>query len=670
MSERAGQQPEYHVLLMGIDAYPDPYPLNGCVRDIDAIQRILLDKAQIPPERIARLASPHPDAQHDRTVPERPATLANIRAAFADLGSDRVKPDDRVFIYFAGHGSQHEVTAGAETSHRESLVPVDYDLNPDQFQFLYDFELNALIGKIVARTRSVTFILDCCHSTGITRSAPSATGMTPRFIKVKQKPGTRGGVAAAAPTVPPEALDWMRGVAAGMAENVDACQVIAGCLNHEQAHEGPGPDGTKHGLLTRALMAALDGLDPESVRSVPWGRVWQKMRADIENENPQQHPWMSGSVARAVLAGEPVDGDIGLGLVATDGGFQVDAGRLAGITAGARLAVYGDKPFLFPPLGSEADLEARVGMLKVTEASRASAKAVADGPPFELPAGARGRLVEAGEADRLRCAVVSDDPKLVAAFQGSKLLEVVPEGEALLRLEPGEGGRWKFTDDVHGAVAGAPPLITLASEELHPAAVAVAEHYLRYAAPLRMAKLATDLPGALQVRLLATPASDITQVDAQIAKYPELPPGGQFPYELTPETSFCIRVHNTSDRKLRVSLLNCAADGMVQNLGDQIIEAKGGFVFWLNSQLGSPFFNSPPNGATQGIDRIVAIGRTAVEKDLKYLQVDVGFADVVAERMQVKKGTRNIGGAKRPVPPADLWTATETIIRTAEVARS
>ncbi|MCW5881096.1 MAG: hypothetical protein KIS91_09220, partial [Anaerolineae bacterium] len=47
--------PLYHVLLVGIDAYPPRYSsLSGCVNDIDAIEGLLLDPpgVGIPPERI------------------------------------------------------------------------------------------------------------------------------------------------------------------------------------------------------------------------------------------------------------------------------------------------------------------------------------------------------------------------------------------------------------------------------------------------------------------------------------------------------------------------------------------------------------------------------------------------------------------------------------------
>lgn len=50
-----------HVLLIGIDAYPTTSgydALAGCVNDIDAIQRILIDRLGVAPENIVRLASP------------------------------------------------------------------------------------------------------------------------------------------------------------------------------------------------------------------------------------------------------------------------------------------------------------------------------------------------------------------------------------------------------------------------------------------------------------------------------------------------------------------------------------------------------------------------------------------------------------------------------------
>ena len=47
MLETNARPPRDHVLLIGIDAYDGINPLQGCVNDIDVIQRILIDKLGI-----------------------------------------------------------------------------------------------------------------------------------------------------------------------------------------------------------------------------------------------------------------------------------------------------------------------------------------------------------------------------------------------------------------------------------------------------------------------------------------------------------------------------------------------------------------------------------------------------------------------------------------------
>src|SRR5689334_86551 len=96
--------PRYRALLIGVDAYR-PKPLDGCVNDIDAVQRLLIDRAGVPRENIRRLASPHPGARHETDLPEAPATLENIRLALRAL-AERAAEDDRIFVYYSGHGAR------------------------------------------------------------------------------------------------------------------------------------------------------------------------------------------------------------------------------------------------------------------------------------------------------------------------------------------------------------------------------------------------------------------------------------------------------------------------------------------------------------------------------------------------------------------------------------
>ena len=59
--------PKFHVLLVGIDSYKSR-PLHGCVNDIDAVQRLLIESAGIEGELITRLASPHLGDKHETKV--------------------------------------------------------------------------------------------------------------------------------------------------------------------------------------------------------------------------------------------------------------------------------------------------------------------------------------------------------------------------------------------------------------------------------------------------------------------------------------------------------------------------------------------------------------------------------------------------------------------------
>ena len=180
----------YHALLIGVDGYRRA-ALGGCVNDIDAVERVLLSAgmgAVSERMRIRRLASPVSGASRNAaTAP--PATLDNVRTALTALGSPEVSAGDRVFIYYAGHGARVPVTgASGRRFHREALVPVDYDADPQQPRLLYDYELNALLQKIVARTRSVTLVLDCCHSAGATREGAASRDRQPRYIDLSNLP--------------------------------------------------------------------------------------------------------------------------------------------------------------------------------------------------------------------------------------------------------------------------------------------------------------------------------------------------------------------------------------------------------------------------------------------------------------------------------------------------
>ncbi|WZP01040.1 caspase family protein [Isosphaeraceae bacterium EP7] len=649
------RDPKYHVLLIGIDAY-SVKPLSGCVNDIKAIERLLHDRANIPNEEITCLSSPRGDAARERTSRGKPATLANIRDALGALGSHEVQPDDRVFIYYSGHGARIPVVGPQGAFHCEALVPVDFDqvLNPPKF--LLDFELNRLLTAIVKRTTSVTVVLDCCHSTGATRDIMIGQDMQSRSLDFTKDLARYSPLHIGSDSAPP---GWdARGAAA-----VDDCQVVAACLNHELAHEALGDDGVRHGLLTRAFVTLLEQVDAAEIRSITWARIWQRMRGSVEEANPSQHLWMSGSAARAVLAGPPVDGDAGFGLRRTGPNeYVIDSGTLADIDEGARLAVYGERPPIFPELGSREDDAARVSksLLLVTIAERASAVARCESTPFDIPPGARGRLVQPAPAARLKCAVVPDDPAIVASLRASELLSVVDDREAQVRLERRADSAWIVTDDVAGAKPGYPSLATLRPDQLG-LARPVLELYTRYSLPLRMATRCIDLPGQVRVKLLACPAPGLPEAQAQEADLPEMSGDDALGYALDLGSAFCVHVGNASIETLRVTLLNCAGSGRVEFLGDQIIAPRSYYRFWLGNTQGAPFVASAAPGARSCVDRLVAIGTTRMDKDLSSLRNDTRFSDILASKSVGQELTRELSTVPAS-PPIEKWTATQVLL--------
>lgn len=669
-----GDPSSYHVLLIGIDAYAVK-PLYGCVNDIDAIQRLLTGPGlAVPPERITRLASPQPGATHETGVPEQPATLANIRAALTHLGSAAVGPGDRVFIFYSGHGSRVPVTAGPDILHREVMVPVDFNLPSGVRQFLFDFEINRLLGAITTRTTSVTLVLECCHSAGIPRDVPE-DGTIARVLDyvvdlggigpVELAEAEASGLAAAARGIGSAAA---RGTseqaqpAQALPGTVDDCLVAAACHSHEVAWESPDATNHRQGHFARALLAELKAVSAPDLATVPWARIWQGVRARVLASGLAQNVWMDGSAARQVFAGPPVDGDIGLGVRQVGEAYEVDAGSLAAVTPGAKLAVYGSTPRYFPPLASPEDLQQRFTvLLEVTEASPARAKAKALGPTFELPPGARGRLVEVGDAARVRCAVVPADAAVVAAVRRSPLVEIVDAASTSVHLSRRDG-TWVLTDGVIGHTPGGSVLCTLTGPELAQAPH-VLEQYFYYTLPMRMANACKDLPGMLQVSLHRCPERPLTPDERKGQGLSEATSGARFTYDLRSGEKVAIFVRNQSVERLLVTVLNAAGSGKVQLLGKAVLEPRSLHIFWAQGMEGEPFDASLPAGANENIDRLVAIGTSLMGTNLDYLKLDSRFAEVAAGVPVGGPIPKELDDRRVANPIPDRWTASEIVWR-------
>lgn len=644
---------QHHVLLIGIDAYDGGGSLSGCVNDVDEVFRVLTTRVGIGADRITRLTSP------SRLPGDRVPTLDTIRTELARLSSAEVGPGDRVLVYYSGHGTQC-IVAGNDGKRfsREALLPKDKVRGPER-RFLFDWELNRLIGRIAARTARVTVVLDCCSSAGVTRDLSSTSAKTAaRFFPSHDVYQLRNEDAW--PGLDREqAGARVRGITSDLGI-VPGIQLIAACRDDERAREATPDNAPAYGLLTRALVGALDEIPVDQLARLRWGRIWRAIERGVRAANPRQNPYISGGYGRHVFGfGADEDADCGYAVREVSGGYELDVGRLHGVTPGAEIAVYGERPPVFPPLGSADDLAVRCGRLRVTAADASAATAAATAT-FALPHAARGRLVKAGPDARLRVRLVPPNPELAARLAGSELLEIIAgDGDADVELVQRPDQAWAITDDIHGRGDDAiePELVALTPDRM-PLARAALEHYHGYSAPLRLARACRDLPDLLHISVLDATNPPGDEQEAQDPRLPLVEGGLRASYEVSSGAHVCFVVDNASDVALQVTLICCAMSGRVQILGEQVIRAHSRYAFWANDRLGAPFAMSLPDKRPSGIDRIVAIGTTNRAVSLQYLRRSMSFEEVLNPRRTV----RATPDPERPLP-VEQWTAAMTTVR-------
>jgi hypothetical protein len=558
-----------------------------------------------------------------------------------------------VLIYYSGHGTQCVVADGYRRFSREALLPKDKKRGAE-YRLLFDWELNALIASIAARTPAVTVVLDCCSSAGATRGLGGEARAGERFWRISETYRLPSGQTPSAVPV--------RGVAAALG-TLQRCQIVAACRDDERARESAGDGSRANGELTRALLARLKAIPTSELADLRWGRIWRAVEADVRQANPHQSPWLSGNFGRRVFGfGPDEDTDPGFAIVQVPSGYRVDAGTLAGVTPDAEIGVYGAQPAALPPLGSPDDLQARSGIIRVTRAEPSACEGIAVAP-FILPEAARGRLVRAGPVARLRVAVAPEDPGLAATISRSSLIELVERHNAELTLTRRPDRGWALTDDVHGAGEDPDePMLAVIPPGRLDAARAVVEHYHGYVTPLRMARACNDLPSMLRLWALHCGEDTIAPGAAQNPDLPQVEPGTRAPYEIAHGDRVCFVIENASSVALSVTLLDCAASGRVLVLGEKRVPRRSTHVFWYGGTLGNPFVASLPDDRRLGVDRIVAIATTRSDVSLRYLERRQSFANV----MSPAGGARAVASDRSTAEPTpESWTSVLTAVRIA-----
>ena len=97
-------------LIIGINDYLKVNKLNYAVNDANAIKSLLITSFDFPEENIFLII-------------DEDATLQGIKKAMKEL-AEKTSENDRVLLYFAGHGKTDVLASGGE---RGYLIPVDGD---------------------------------------------------------------------------------------------------------------------------------------------------------------------------------------------------------------------------------------------------------------------------------------------------------------------------------------------------------------------------------------------------------------------------------------------------------------------------------------------------------------------------------------------------------------
>jgi peptidoglycan/xylan/chitin deacetylase (PgdA/CDA1 family)/uncharacterized caspase-like protein len=152
---------ESWAVVIGINAYKSWPRLAYAVNDAQAVRELLVRKYGFLPDHVA-------------TLLDGEATREKILAALGDNLADgrKVAHDDRVFVFFAGHGITRKLPSGKSQGY---IVPVDAAAQSFQSQAISMTNLQDASDAIPAK--HVFFVMDACYSgLALTRGGSAGAG--------------------------------------------------------------------------------------------------------------------------------------------------------------------------------------------------------------------------------------------------------------------------------------------------------------------------------------------------------------------------------------------------------------------------------------------------------------------------------------------------------------
>jgi hypothetical protein len=133
-----------YALIIGIDKYENVQNLNYAVKDAESIQEILVNTFDFPKDNVRLLAN-------------EDATKQSIIEAFSDI-TTKAEDNDRVLIYFAGHGETMDLPDGGEMGY---LLPVDGN---DENLYVSSIGMAELKNiSLMSKAKHLLYLVDACY---------------------------------------------------------------------------------------------------------------------------------------------------------------------------------------------------------------------------------------------------------------------------------------------------------------------------------------------------------------------------------------------------------------------------------------------------------------------------------------------------------------------------
>ncbi len=164
-------------IVIGIDDYAKWPKLQYAVRDARAIRETLIQKFGF-------------NAEHIVSLENRDATRTGILAAFHDkLAHSGMKKNDRLFVFFAGHGATRKLSSGRDLGY---IIPADSDPNQIATDAVPMTELQNIAESLTAK--HALFVMDACYSgLGLTRGGGSGNFLRDNARRTGRQMLTAGG---------------------------------------------------------------------------------------------------------------------------------------------------------------------------------------------------------------------------------------------------------------------------------------------------------------------------------------------------------------------------------------------------------------------------------------------------------------------------------------------